>query len=112
MKKVHVLRKEYLVKEIRIQNGIILIKPPELWDQFKTDFPKGNHIRVHPILHWNEIDIWAYIERENIPLIDLYFAKDGKRYRSLGCAPCTGKIDSNATTIDEIIEELKNTKNR
>ena len=82
---------------------------PELWDQFKTDFPKGNHIRVHPILHWNEIDIWAYIQRENIPLIDLYFAKDGKRYRSLGCAECTGKINSNATTIDEIIEELKNT---
>ena len=83
---------------------------PELWDQFKTDFPKGNHIRVHPILHWNETDIWAYIKRENIPIIDLYFAKDGKRYRSLGCAECTGKIDSNATTIDEIIEELKNTK--
>lgn len=84
-------------------------QPPELWDQFKTDFPKGNHIRVHPILHWNEIDIWAYIERENIPLVDLYFARDGKRYRSLGCAPCTGKIDSNATSIAEIIEELKNT---
>jgi sulfate adenylyltransferase subunit 2 len=43
-------------------------------------------------------------------LVDLYYAKDGKRYRSLGCAPCTGKIDSNATTIEEIIEELKNTK--
>lgn len=85
-------------------------QPPELWDQFKTDFKKGNHIRVHPILHWNEIDIWAYIERENIPLVDLYFAKDGKRYRSLGCAPCTGKVDSNATTIPEIIEELKNTQ--
>jgi len=83
---------------------------PELWDQFKTDVKKGNHIRVHPILHWNEIDIWSYIQRENIPLIDLYFAKDGKRYRSLGCAECTGKIVSNATTIDEIIEELKNTK--
>ena len=85
-------------------------QPPELWDQFKTDFKKGNHIRVHPILHWNEIDIWEYIKRENIPLIDLYFAKDGKRYRSLGCAPCTNPINSNATTIEEIIEELKNTK--
>ncbi|PRR82222.1 sulfate adenylyltransferase subunit CysD [Clostridium vincentii] len=82
---------------------------PELWDQFKTDFPKGNHIRVHPILHWNEIDIWAYIQRENIPIIDLYFAKDGERYRSLGCAECTGKIKSTASNIDEIIEELKNT---
>ncbi|APC40421.1 MULTISPECIES: sulfate adenylyltransferase subunit CysD [Clostridium] len=82
---------------------------PELWDQFKTDFPKGNHIRVHPILHWNEIDIWTYIQRENIPLIDLYFAKNGERYRSLGCAECTGKIKSNAVTIDQIIEELKHT---
>jgi len=85
-------------------------QPPELWDQFKTDFPKGNHIRVHPILNWNEIDVWSYIGREKIPLIDLYFSKNGKRYRSLGCAPCTGKIDSNASTIDEIIEELKGTK--
>ncbi|BCJ95380.1 sulfate adenylyltransferase subunit 2 [Anaerocolumna cellulosilytica] len=85
-------------------------QPPELWNQFKTDFPKGNHIRVHPILHWNEIDIWEYILRENIPLIDLYFARDGRRYRSLGCAPCTGTIESNATTIEEIIEELKHTK--
>lgn len=85
-------------------------QPPELWDQFKTDFKKGNHIRVHPILGWREIDIWEYIKRENIPIIDLYFSKNGKRYRSLGCAPCTGQITSNASTIDEIIEELKNTK--
>ena len=84
-------------------------QPPELWDQFKTDFPKGNHIRVHPLLHWNEIDIWEYIKRENMPIIDLYFARDGKRYRSLGCAPCTGKIDSNATSVADIIEELKHT---
>lgn len=85
-------------------------QPPEMWDHFKTDFPKGNHIRIHPLLAWNEIDIWEYIKRENIPIIDLYFSKNGKRYRSLGCAPCTGKITSEAKTIDEIIEELKNTK--
>ena len=84
-------------------------QPPELWDQFKTDFPKGNHIRVHPLLQWSELDIWEYIKRENIPIIDLYFAKNGERYRSLGCAPCTGKIKSNASTLDEIIEELKHT---
>lgn len=84
-------------------------QPPEFWDQFKTDFPKGNHIRVHPLLHWNELDIWAYILRENIPLIDLYLSKNGKRYRSLGCWPCTGAIESNAATIEEIIEELKST---
>jgi len=85
-------------------------QPPELWNQFNTDFPKGSHVRVHPLLNWTEIDIWMYIKRENIPVIDLYFAKNGKRYRSLGCAPCTFPVESNATTIDEIIEELKNTK--
>ena len=85
-------------------------QPPELWDQFKTEFPKGNHIRVHPILHWSEIDIWSYIDRENIPVVDLYFAKNGKRYRSLGCQPCTGQIESTAATVAEIIAELKNTK--
>lgn len=84
-------------------------QPPEMWDQFKTDFPKGNHIRIHPLLAWNEIDIWEYIKREGIPIIDLYFSKNGRRYRSLGCAPCTGTIPSEAKTVDEIIEELKNT---
>lgn len=84
-------------------------QPPEFWDQFKTDFDKDTHIRVHPLLHWTEIDVWEYIKRENIPIVDLYYAKNGERYRSLGCAPCTGRIKSNATTIDEIIEELKNT---
>ncbi|MGL4876065.1 MAG: sulfate adenylyltransferase subunit CysD [Clostridium sp.] len=87
-------------------------QPPELWDQFKTDFKKGNHIRVHPILHWTEVDIWEYIKRENIPIIDLYFSKDGERYRSLGCAPCTKKIKSEAIDIDGIIEELKKTTER
>ena len=85
-------------------------QPPELWNQFKTDFPKGNHIRVHPILSWTELDIWEYIRREKIPIIDLYFAKNGKRYRSLGCECCTGKISSDADTLEKIIEELKNTK--
>ena len=49
-----------------------------------TSFPAGTHVRVHPLLHWTEVDIWRYTKRESIPLIDLYFAKDGKRYRSLG----------------------------
>jgi sulfate adenylyltransferase subunit 2 len=82
---------------------------PELWDQFKTDFPKGRHIRVHPLLQWDEIDIWRYIERENIPVIDLYFAKNGERYRSLGCAPCTGKVVSEAATVRDVIVELEHT---
>jgi sulfate adenylyltransferase subunit 2 len=84
-------------------------QPPELWDQFKTDFPRGHHIRVHPLLQWNELDIWRYIERENIPLIDLYFARNGERYRSLGCAPCTGRIRSRASSVAEIIAELEHT---
>lgn len=84
-------------------------QPPELWNQFKTDFPKGNHIRVHPLLAWNELDIWEYIKREEIKVIDLYFSKNGERYRSLGCAPCTNKVKSEAKTVDDIIEELKHT---
>ncbi|MDR2825551.1 MAG: sulfate adenylyltransferase subunit 2 [Deltaproteobacteria bacterium] len=84
-------------------------QPPELWDQFKTDFPKGHHIRVHPLLQWSELDVWRYIEREKIPVIDLYFTKNGERYRSLGCAPCTGRIKSDAATVAEVISELEHT---
>ncbi len=84
-------------------------QPPELWDLFNTDFPAGTSLRVHPLLDWTEIDIWRYIKREQIPVVDLYFAKKGRRYRSLGCAPCTGTILSTAGTIDEIIEELETT---
>jgi sulfate adenylyltransferase subunit 2 len=85
-------------------------QPPEFWDQFKTDFPPGTHLRVHPILHWTELDIWTYTKREGIPLVNLYFAKDGKRYRSLGDRDITSPVDSHATTLDEIIAELRETK--
>ncbi len=85
-------------------------QPPEFWDQFKTDFPPGTHIRIHPLLHWTEIDIWRYSLRENIPLIDLYFSKDGKRYRSLGDQDITFPVDSDASTLEEIIEELETTR--
>jgi len=85
-------------------------QPPELWDQFKTDFDPGTHIRIHPLLHWTEMNVWEYIERERIPIVDLYFSKDGFRYRSLGCAPCTKPVPSQATTVPEIIEELRETK--
>jgi sulfate adenylyltransferase subunit 2 len=85
-------------------------QPPEFWDQFKTDFAPGTHLRIHPLLAWTELDVWRYIRRENIPVVDLYFAKNGRRYRSLGCAPCTGSVASNATTVDEIIEELQTTR--
>jgi sulfate adenylyltransferase subunit 2 len=86
-------------------------QPPELWDQFKTDFPPGEHIRVHPLLDWTEVNVWEYIEREQMPVIPLYFANErGERYRSLGCAPCTLPIKSTARTVREIIEELRRTK--
>ena len=86
-------------------------QPPELWDQFKTDFEKGTHIRIHPLLHWTELNIWEYIERESIQVIPLYFANGkGERYRSLGCAPCTFPIKSNARTVRDIVEELRHTR--
>lgn len=86
-------------------------QPPELWDQFNTDFEPGTHVRVHPLLHWTELNIWEYIQRENIPLIPLYFANEkGERYRSLGCAPCTALIRSRASTVAEIVDELGSTK--
>lgn len=86
-------------------------QPPELWDQFKTEFESGTHIRVHPLLHWTELDVWEYIERESIPIIPLYFADEkGQRYRSLGCHPCTFPIASRAKTVRDIIEELRETR--
>lgn len=86
-------------------------QPPELWNQYKTDFAPGTHIRVHPLLDWTELNIWEYIHRENIPIIDLYFNQgDGKRYRSLGCYPCTSPVTSDARTVAEIIAELKTGK--
>src|SRR5215475_5666482 len=86
-------------------------QPPELWDQFKTSFEPGTHVRIHPLLHWTEVNIWEYIERENIPVSPLYFANgEGKRYRSLGCAPCTFPIRSKARNVRDIVEELRRTK--
>ena len=85
-------------------------QPPELWNQFKTDFAPGTHVRIHPLLDWTEVNIWEYIERENIPIIDLYFDQgDGTRYRSIGCGPCTGTINSEAQSPADIIVELRAT---
>jgi sulfate adenylyltransferase subunit 2 len=85
-------------------------QPPEFWDQFNVSPPPGAHLRIHPILHWTEADIWAYTRRESIPIISLYLARDGKRYRSLGDADITFPVASNAATIDEIIAELDATR--
>ena len=87
-------------------------QPPELWDQYKTEFPEGCHIRVHPILQWTELDIWRYHKRENIPFCELYLAREDengvkKRYRSLGEKNITFPVESPAATLDEIIAELE-----
>jgi sulfate adenylyltransferase subunit 2 len=65
---------------------------------------------VHPLLHWTEIDIWRYIAREGIPVVELYFARNGKRYRSLGDQDITNPVPSNANTVEEIIVELEQTR--
>ena len=83
-------------------------QPPEFWNQFKTDFAPGTHVRIHPLLDWTELNVWEYIEREHIPTVSLYYNHgDGKRYRSLGCAPCTNPICSESRNVREIIEELR-----
>lgn len=84
-------------------------QPAELWNHFTTDLPPGVHLRIHPLLHWTELDVWRYIRREGIPVVDLYFARNGRRYRSLGCAPCTAAMASTAATVDDIIDELETT---
>jgi len=104
---------------------------PEPWNLYNTFINKGETVRVFPLSNWTEIDVWNYIKEEEIPVVSLYFAKKRKmtkqengilipsdswdkdsknimcRFRSLGCRPCTGAIESIAETIDDIIEELK-----
>lgn len=107
---------------------------PEMWKQYNTRIHKGESIRVFPISNWTEKDIWQYIMRENIEIVPLYFAKersvvyrDGNiimvdddrmkllpgekieqksvRFRTLGCYPLTGGVESTANTLEEIVEE-------
>ncbi len=111
---------------------------PELWDIYNSRIHKGESIRVFPLSNWTELDIWQYIRLEHIPIVPLYFAKerpcveiDGNlimadddrlpkelvpkihmrmvRFRTLGCWPLTGAVESNATTIEEIVEEMMTT---
>jgi sulfate adenylyltransferase subunit 2 len=108
---------------------------PELWRLYNARKRKGESIRVFPLSNWTELDVWQYIHRENIPIVPLYFAKerpvvtrDGTlimvdddrmplrpgerpemrkvRFRTLGCYPLTGAIDSEADTLLAIIEEM------
>lgn len=111
---------------------------PELWDIYNSRIHKGESIRVFPLSNWTELDIWQYIRLENIPIVPLYYAKerpcveiDGNlimadderlpqelvplikprmvRFRTLGCWPLTGAVESTATNIEEIVEEMMTT---
>jgi sulfate adenylyltransferase subunit 2 len=107
---------------------------PELWNIYNAQIHPGESIRVFPLSNWTEMDVWQYIHEENIPVVDLYFARERPMYlrgdallpveqdfvarrgeqpvmvkcrlRSLGCSPCTGAIRSDADTIPKIIEEI------
>ncbi len=82
---------------------------PEIWNNYQTEYAEGTEVRIHPMLAWSELDIWLYIREKKIPSLDLYFAKNGERYRSVGCAPCTAKVTSKANSLEEIIQELRTT---
>ena len=109
---------------------------PELWKLYNTRLSKGESIRVFPLSNWTETDIWQYIQREQIEIVPLYFAKERPvvrregniimvdderlnlnpgekvqasriRFRTLGCYPLTGGVESDADTLESIIEETK-----
>src|SRR5260370_17063457 len=108
---------------------------PELWHAYNTRINKGESIRVFPLSNWTELDVWQYVMAEDIPIVPLYFAKkrpvverDGTlimvdddrmklragevvknrlvRFRTLGCYPLTGAIESPATTLEEIVTQI------
>jgi len=109
-------------------------KRPELWNLFNSRVDKGESIRVFPLSNWTELDVWEYIQVENIPVVPLYFARPRPmvvrgemlipvehdipllpgeqpqivmcRMRSLGCTPCTGAIRSEADTVPKIVAEM------
>jgi sulfate adenylyltransferase subunit 2 len=82
----------------------------ELWNTYATNLQKGEHARIHPLLDWTEQDVWQYIKREKIPINPLYFSRFGFRYRSLGCKKCSVGTASQAKNVDDIIKELKKSK--
>ncbi len=105
-------KERYFSARDQLSHWDISDQPPEFWNQYKTEFAPGTHIRIHPLLDWTELNIWEYIEREQIPLVQLYFnqqppSQAGFRYRSLGCWPCTRPIASQARTVSEIVAELR-----
>jgi len=80
--------------------------PAEMWELFALPLKAEEHVRIHPLLHFTERDVWEYVAREEIPVCPLYFARSGKRYRSLGCAPCTRPVPSKAASVEEILAEV------
>ncbi len=113
---------------------------PELWNIFNTRVRKGESLRAFPLSNWTELDVWDYIQQEEIPVVPLYFAKerpiverDGMlvmvdddrlplmqdeqpvmrsvRFRTLGCYPLTGAIESTAATLSDIIHEMAHSRN-
>lgn len=85
-------------------------QPAEFWNHYATEVAEGMHLRIHPLLHWTEVDIWRYHLRESIPYVSLYLSQNGKRYRSLGEKNITVPIESNASSLEEIIAELESTR--
>ncbi len=85
-------------------------QPLGMWGLLNDTLEEGEHMRIHPLLDWNELDLWRYIKKENIPINELYLSKGGYRYRSLGCVPCTRPVPSEAKDVDEIIAELRTTE--
>ena len=72
----------------RTWNGTSTDQPPEFWDQFKTDFETGTHVRIHPLLHWTELNVWEYIEREKVPVIPALFRQQpGRALTAASAAP-------------------------
>jgi len=85
-------------------------QPPELWDLYESSATDDTHVRVHPLLHMNEVDIWRYIQRENIPTNPLYFAQGGQRFRSIGCKTCCKAVPSEVASVEEIVNELETSR--
>ncbi len=102
---------------------------PEIWRLFNPKLNPGESIRVFPLSNWTELDVWEYIQQEDIPIVPMYYATERQvierngqlipadpdedsqtvmcRFRTLGCSPCTGAVRSTATSTEEIIEEMK-----
>ncbi|MFL6137253.1 MAG: sulfate adenylyltransferase subunit CysD [Frankiaceae bacterium] len=82
-------------------------QPAEFGDLYQSAAADQGHVRVHPLLRWREIDIWEYVAAQDIPLPGLYFAENGRRYRSIGCESCCSPIASDAMTVPEILVDIR-----